>query len=105
MVDLIFKGATRPAMVLGVPLIPLVAVGLLGVLSTMWALHILGAIAALLVLLVVFMLVVVMRIVSKSDDQKLHQMVLRLQSWTARRNSPYWGVQSSAPIAYARRRH
>ncbi len=102
MPDLIFKGATRPAMVMGIPLLPLVVVGLLGILLTMWGLQFFGWIAALVVLISTLLALVVMRMVSKSDDQKLNQLLLRLQSWPARRNSRYWGAQSSSPIAYRR---
>lgn len=102
MSDLIFKGATRPAMVMGIPLLPLVVVGLVGVLLTMWGLQIFGWMAAVVVLLSTGLALAVMRIISKSDDQKLNQLLLRLQSWPARRNSRYWGAQSSSPIAYRR---
>jgi type IV secretion system protein VirB3 len=103
MSDLIFKGATRPAMVMGIPLLPMVVVGLCGVLVTMWLLQIFGWIAGGLAMLLTALALAVMRWVSKSDDQKLNQMVLRLQGWPARRNSRYWGAQSSSPIAYRRR--
>ncbi len=103
MSDLIFKGATRPAMVMGIPLLPLVGVGLIGTLLTMWSLQIFGWMAAFPVLIGALLVMVAMRLVSKSDDQKLNQLLLRLQSWPARRNTRYWGAQSSSPIAYQRR--
>ncbi len=102
MVDVIFKGATRPAMVMGVPLLPLVVVGLAGVLATVWALQLWGLWVALVILALCALALVVMRWISKSDDQKLNQMLLRLQSLPARRNSRYWGTQSSSPIAFKR---
>lgn len=89
-------------MVMGIPLLPLVVVGLLGVLLTMWLLQIFGWVAGVMALLFTVLTLVLMRIVSKSDDQKLNQMLMHLQSWPARRNVRYWGAQSSSPIAYRR---
>jgi type IV secretion system protein VirB3 len=98
--DIIFKGATRPAMVMGIPMLPLIVVGLSGVLLTLWALQLVGPLLAFAVLLATFACLVAMRVISKADDQKLNQMVLRLQSMAARRNANYWGAQSSSPLGY-----
>ena len=98
--DIIFKGATRPAMVLGIPLLPLIIVAMLGILLTMWSLQLLGPLVAFAVALLVIIALIAMRVVSKADDQKLHQLMLRLQSLSARRNRGYWGAQSSSPNNY-----
>lgn len=100
--DPVFKGATRPAMIAGIPLLPLIVVGLMGVLGSLWGLQLFGAFSAFTVALLTLMVLLIMRWVSKADDQKLNQMLLRLQSLPARRNRPYWGVQSSSPFDYRR---
>jgi type IV secretion system protein VirB3 len=98
--DLIFKGATRPAMVLGIPLLPLIIVGMLGILLTLWSLQLFGPLVAFSMLMLVGLALLAMRVVSKADDQKLHQLMLRLQSLSARRNHGYWGAHSSSPNNY-----
>lgn len=100
--DLVFKGATRPAMIMGIPLLPLIIVGLFGVLTTLWCLQLLGPFTAFAMAMVTLLLLLAMRLVSKADDQKLNQMLLRLQSIAARRNHRYWGGQSSSPLSYRR---
>ena len=101
--DPVFKGATRPAMIFGIPLLPLIIVGLMGVLSTLWCLQLLGPFSAFTMALLTLVLLVVMRFISKADDQKLNQMLLRMQSIAARRNRHYWGSHSSSPLDYRRK--
>lgn len=100
--DLVFKGATRPAMIMGIPLFPLILAGLMGVLLTLWSLQLSGPFLALAMAWLTILALLVMRLISKADDQKLHQMLLRLQSLSARRNHRYWRAQSSSPLNYRR---
>jgi type IV secretion system protein VirB3 len=101
--DPVFKGATRPAMIFGIPLLPLIIVGLLGVLGTLWCLQLLGPFSAFTMALLTVAVLVIMRLISKADDQKLNQMLLRMQSIPARRNRLYWGGHSSSPLDYRRK--
>lgn len=103
--DPIFKGATRPAMALGIPLLPLVLCAMSGLLLAIWSLLIVGPFLGLLVASKTIMLLVYMRLISKQDDQKLHQIILRLQSHSARRNFNYWACKSSSPLPYMVRHH
>ena len=89
-------------MIMGIPLMPLIIVGLFGVLSTLWCLQLVGPFLAFAMALVTLAVLMVMRLISKVDDQKLNQMLLRLQSLAARRNRGYWGGQSSSPLDYRR---
>ena len=89
-------------MVWGVPLLPLVIVGLLGALFMLWALQWLGLVAAAVVLVLWGALLAWMRLVSRADDQKIHQWLLRWRSTAARRNAAYWGTQAASPLEYRR---
>ncbi len=103
--DPIFKGATRPAMVLGIPLLPLIICCMTGLLLSIWSLLLLGQLICFLTLACNVTLLLYMRIICKHDDQKLHQLMLQLQSKSARRNIDYWGCQSSSPHDYTLRKH
>jgi type IV secretion system protein VirB3 len=89
-------------MIMGIPLLPLIIVGLFGVLATLWCLQLLGPFIAFTMAMVTLLLLLAMRLVSKADDQKLNQMLLRLQSIATRRNHRYWCGQSSSPLNYRR---
>ena len=69
---MIFKGATRPAMKLGVPLVPLVT---------------------LIALLC-------MRHVTSKDDQRFRQMFVALKLRLHDRNRRFWRSRSYAPTLY-----
>lgn len=98
--DPIFKGATRPAMVLGIPLLPLIICSMSGLVLSIWALLLIGGIFCILILGTTFSLLVYMRFICKLDDQKLHQIILQLQSKKAKQNFNYWACKSSSPIHY-----
>jgi len=95
----IFKGATRPAMLWGVPLVPMVctlgAAFLLalwgGVFASGW---IAAAVAAALAPGVMWM-----RTVTRRDDQRFRQMALLLRLSIAQRNARLWRARSYAPLA------
>ena len=101
--DTLFKGCTRPAMLMGVPLVPLVLACGLCMLVAAW-----GVFMSPWFILVAFMLAVVliglMRQVTRGDDQRLRQWQLRLQLrllHTAARR--VWGVASYSAVRYSRR--
>jgi len=80
----VFKGATRPAMVLGVPVGPFIAAAIPTFLLAFWV-HI--AIGALFVLEML-----VMRQIAKKDDYRFHQIGLALRSFgQCRANKKFWG--------------
>lgn len=100
MQEAIYKGATRPPILLGVPLIPAVLVG--------------GASILLLAYLVIFsrsfLLAAValapiaalwssMMLVTRKDDQRLMQTLLRFRLRQRRGSLRVWGAHSYAPGA------
>jgi type IV secretion system protein VirB3 len=68
--DPLFKGATRPAMALGVPLVPLAVVTGLVLLLAVWT--------QILIALFLLPLVLVMRAVARKDDQQFRLLGLKL---------------------------
>jgi len=103
MADLIFKGATRPAMKMGIPILPLVLVAGLDFIITMWVIMFVGFSAGLIVLLIGAGILFTLRLISKSDDHRLNQLIMRLMSSGYRRQAPYWGAHSASPIDYKKR--
>ena len=96
----IFKGATRPAMKLGVPLVPLVVVFGASMLVSMW----IGALVTWWVVPVVVAAVVPalawMRYVTRKDDQRFRQMYLAAKLRLADGNHRLWQSRSYAPCVY-----
>ena len=106
MIETVFKGATRPPMKFGVPLVPLVVLLLPGFISGMW----LSTFANWLFAPVIFGSLTVayvwMRIVTGRDDQRLTQMVLKLKLAVRNPNRVLRnGARSYAPVGYRGGRH
>lgn len=102
--DFIFKGCTRPPMMLGVPLAPLMV--LMGVcfLSGLWGIIISMSLwPAFFSAMFFTVMIVTMRAVVKKDDQRFRQIylwiILRLFNFSKR----HWGVTSYSPYRYKRR--
>jgi type IV secretion system protein VirB3 len=103
MSDLIYKGCTRPSMMFGVPLMPLALSCMPLFVVAMWGMWF-KPIVGVTILGLMVPLIVTMRLISKSDDQRLMQHVLRLKMSARHRNSKFWGAKSYAPIIYKRRK-
>ncbi|WP_206956016.1 type IV secretion system protein VirB3 [Trinickia acidisoli] len=100
--DPVFKGCTRPAMALGVPMVPLIIVGGACLLFAMWGLLVSPLLAfGSLVLAVV--LVLLMRQITRHDDQRLRQWQLRAELRLGHRTTRFWGVTSYCANSYERR--
>ena len=100
MIETVFKGATRPPMKFGVPLVPLVILLLPGFISGMW----LSTFASWMFAPVIFGSLAVayvwMRIVTSRDDQRLTQIVLKLKLALRNPNRVLRnGARSYAPVA------
>ena len=98
--EAIYKGATRPAMKFGVPLVPLVALFGSGMLIVLWggllvswwiAAGVIGAIVPALAW---------MRFVTAKDDQRFHQVFLGLKLRLFDRNRGFWKASSYSPTVY-----
>ena len=103
MFDPVFKGATRPAMLFGVPVVPLILV-----LGT----HILFAMYSFLLQKYMFVVVVgtssgicfvIMRYITTQDDHRLNQYLLWIKSIALRRNQKHWGSATLSPVEYVKR--
>lgn len=105
-IDPLFKGCTRPSMLMGVPMVPLIVVCLLIFLPGMWALLLIGPGLGLSVIFGVLPVCVwSMREVTKKDDYRLEQLILRLSLRMRQVNTSLWGrgVAAYSPIQYRRR--
>ena len=98
MIETVFKGAARPPMKFGVPLVPLVVLLLPGFICGMW----LSTFASWMFAPVIFGSLAVayiwMRSVTSRDDQRLTQMVLKLALRNPNRVLRN-GARSYAPVA------
>jgi type IV secretion system protein VirB3 len=96
----IYKGATRPAMLLGIPLVPLVLLFGTALLLAMWG----GALVSWWVAVGVALLLVPallwMRTVTAKDDQRFRQVFVALKLRLHDRNQRLWQARSYAPTLY-----
>ena len=98
--EAIYKGATRPAMKLGVPLVPLVVLLGAGMLLIMWGGILLSWWVALAVVLALLPALVWMRFVTAQDDQRFRQMFVALKLRLHDRNRRFWHARSYTPTLY-----
>ena len=98
--ETIYKGATRPAMKLGIPLTPLVILFGSGMLLTVWGGLLVSWWIALGVLLALCPALLWMRVVTAQDDQRFRQVFLALKLRIRDRNHRFWHSRSYAPTQY-----
>lgn len=96
----IYKGATRPATKLGIPLVPLVVLFGSGMLLIMWGGALLSWWIALAVVVAIVPALLWMRFVTASDDQRFRQMFLALKLRLHDRNRKFWHARSYSPIVF-----
>ena len=98
--EAIYKGATRPAMKLGIPLVPLVVLFGTGMLLIMWV----GALVTWWIVPVVLVAIGPalgwMRFVTRKDDQRFRQIFVATKLWFNDRNGRLWRSRSYAPYLY-----
>jgi len=98
--EAIYKGATRPAMKMGIPLVPLVVLFGTGMLVVLWV----GSLLTWWVLPIVLVLFVPalgwMRWVTNHDDQRFRQMFIAAKLRLHDRNRRLWRSRSYAPYLY-----
>jgi type IV secretion system protein VirB3 len=105
--DPLFKGCTRPAMVFGVPLAPLAVVTGTVVLLAIWTTLFIG--------LLLIPIVLVMRIITKSDDQQFRLLGLKImfrgvnlpllnRLFSCNRNDKFWKASTYSPIPFTKRK-
>lgn len=98
--EAIYKGATRPAMKLGIPLVPLVVLVGTAALAILWLGTLVSGWLALAVALAVAPALAWMRFVTARDDQRFHQMFVALKLRLHDRNRRFWRARSYAPTLY-----
>jgi type IV secretion system protein VirB3 len=100
MPEAIYKGATRPAMKMGIPLVPLVLVFGGGMLLVMWGGTLLSWWVAVCVVLSFVPALLWMRWVTAKDDQRFRQIFVALKLRLHDRNRRLWQARSYAPTLY-----
>jgi type IV secretion system protein VirB3 len=98
--EAIYKGATRPAMKLGIPLVPLVILFGSGMLLILWGGVLLSWWVAAGVLLAIVPLLMGMRWVTAQDDQRFHQVFVLLKLRHHDRNRRFWQARSYCPTLF-----
>jgi type IV secretion system protein VirB3 len=98
--EAIYKGATRPAMKFGIPLVPLVILFGTGMLLIMWGGALLSWWIAVAVLVSFVPALVWMRFVTRKDDQRFRQIFVAAKLRVHDRNRRFWHARSYAPNLY-----
>jgi type IV secretion system protein VirB3 len=98
--EVIYKGATRPAMKLGIPLVPLVVLFGIGMLLIMWGGILLSGWVAVGVLMSFVPALLWMRWVTTRDDQRFRQIFVALKLRLHDHNRRFWRARSYTPTLY-----
>ena len=101
----LFAGCTRPAMLGGVPTVPLILICGLTLLLSVWLYYLVSGYLSLGLMLVILPLLLWMRQITKTDDQRLRQVLLRARMRL--RHGPSratWGAISYGPLPFKKRR-
>lgn len=98
--EAIYKGATRPAMKLGIPLVPLVVLFGSGMLLILWGGVLLSWWVAAGVLLLFVPVLFWMRWVTAQDDQRFRQVFIALKLRHHDRNRRFWRARSYTPTLF-----
>ncbi|ACB33143.1 type IV secretory pathway VirB3 family protein [Leptothrix cholodnii SP-6] len=99
--EAIYKGATRPAMKLGIPLVPLVVLFGGGMLLIVWGGTLLSWWLSLAVLLALVPALLWMSWVTARDEQRFRQMAIATKLKLHDRNHAFWCARSYSPTLYA----
>jgi type IV secretion system protein VirB3 len=98
--EAIYKGATRPAMKLGIPLVPLVVVFGSGMLLIMWGGILVSGWIALGVLVSFVPVLFWMRWLTSRDDQRFRQIFIATKLRLNDHNRRFWRARSYSPTLY-----
>jgi len=101
--DPVFRGCTRPPMFLGAPMIPFVLVTGIAILAAMLGLFV-SPLIFVGVATVYAPVYAWIRAMTKTDDQRLNQLILRLRMRARMQASRrFWGALTYVPIAFKKR--
>ncbi len=98
--EAIYKGATRPAMKLGVPLVPLVLLFGTAVLLIMWGGTLVSWWISLGTVIALVPALLWMRFITSKDDQRFRQVFIALKLRRHDHNRRLWQGRSYAPTLY-----
>ena len=98
--EAIYKGATRPAMKMGIPLVPLVVLFGTGMLLILWVGTLLTWWIVPVVLAAFVPALAWMRFVTRKDDQRFRQMFVAMKLRIHDRNRHFWHSRSYSPYLY-----
>jgi type IV secretion system protein VirB3 len=98
--ETIYKGATRPPMLLGVPFIPCILVCGTSALVAMWGGVLVSRWIALGAALTAAAVMLWLRYMSRKDDQRLHQVILQLRLRRKAANGRLWRCRSYSALAW-----
>jgi type IV secretion system protein VirB3 len=103
--DPIFRACTRPPIFAGVPLLPFLIITGTFLLTAAWTFYLFNAYVSLFLIMIYVPLLLTLRAVTRKDDQRLRQLMLRLRMRIRHRNSRLiWGAFSYSPIRYKKRK-
>jgi len=101
--DPVFRGCTRPPMFLGAPMVPVILVTGLAVLLAMLGLFV-SPFISIGVITAYVPVFAWMRAVTKTDDQRLNQLLLRLRLRTRMQGGrTAWGALTFIPLVFKKR--
>lgn len=93
----IYKGATRPAMKGGVPLMAMLVVFLPLAIVSLWVSYLVSPVWLLLLGPMAIAAYIYMRLVTRKDDQRLQQMLMVLRLRLIHKNAKFWQARSYTP--------
>jgi type IV secretion system protein VirB3 len=96
----IYKGATRPPMLLGMSLKAAMPVGGAGVVLSLWGGWWFGWTVFAFFTVLTTLLLLAMRAITISDDQAMNRLMKSLRLTALHRNRKLWGCRSYSPIVY-----
>ena len=100
--EAIYKGATRPAMKFGIPLVPLVVLFGSGMLLIVWGGLLVSWWIAVGVVAAILPALAWMRFATRKDDQRFRQICVAAKLRIHDRNRGLWQARSYAPTLYRR---
>ena len=98
--EAIYKGATRPAMKFGIPLVPLVAAVGAAMLAIIWSGLLVSWWVAAAVVAVLLPTLAWMRLATHLDDQRFRQLALAARLRLHDHNRRFWVARSYSPTVY-----
>jgi type IV secretion system protein VirB3 len=99
----VFKGATRPALFIGVPLVPMMLLSLATMMPLGWLMVLRFYKTSVLLLLLFLVGYVWMRGITKQDGWRTKQELLRMRLRRQKGNTRIWGGVSYCPLRLKRR--